>query len=94
MKDCKYSPSIGPKSMASTVACILSSAAESIAVEPAMMPPAPAMTCCDTSKTAMVMLKQFVMMVTARKVLKTHLKKIQDSKFARLLWSIIIWINS
>ena len=52
------------------------------------------MTCCDTSKTAMVMLKQFVMMVTARKVLKTHLKKIQDSKFARLLWSIIIWINS
>ena len=48
-----------------------------------------AATCCATSKTAIVILNVLVMSMTATKVLKTHLKKIQVSKLARLLWSII-----
>jgi len=44
----------------------------------------------NTSNTAMAILKQLVISITATKVLKTHLKKIQVSKLARLLWSIII----
>ena len=40
--------------------------------------------------TAIVILNVFVINMTATKVLNTHLKKIQVSKFARLLWSIII----
>ena len=70
--------------------CIFSSAEASTAVFPAMMPPLALMTFCVTSKTAMVMLNVFVINMTATKVLNTHLKNVHVSKFARLLWSIII----
>ena len=43
------------------------------------------MTCCATSNTAMVILKVFVISMTATKVLKIHLKKIHVSKLAKLL---------
>ena len=55
------------------------------AVLPEMIPALALTTCCATSKTAMVMLKVFVISMTATKVLKTHLKNIHVSKFARLL---------
>ena len=41
-----------------------------------MIPALELMTCWVTSKTAITMLKQFVMTMTATKVLKIHLKMI------------------
>ena len=44
--------------------------------------------------TFIVILNVFEIRVTARKVLKTHLKNVHVSKFARLLCSMSIWISS
>ena len=41
-----------------------------------------------------VILNVFEIRVTAKKVLKTHLKNVHVSKFARLLCSMSIWISS
>ena len=90
IKDCRNNPSRGPNSIAISVSSKFSRAEASIAVFPAMMPPLAFMTFCVTSKTAMVILNVFVINMTATKVLNTHLKNVHVSKFARLLWSIII----
>ena len=50
--------------------------------------------CCPMSNTAIVIVIVFEIRSTAKKVLNTHLKKIQVSKFARLLWLMTSWINS
>ena len=84
-KDCRNSPRSGPSSISSNVPRIDSSVDASTAVLPEMIPALALTTCCATSKTAMVMLKVFVISMTATKVLKTHLKNIHVSKFARLL---------
>ncbi len=76
--------------MASSVAM-----AESLtAVDAPMMPPLPEITVWQTSKTAITMLKQLEMSVTATKVLNIHLKMIQVSKFAKLLCSMMSCISS
>ena len=71
--------------MPSSVACILLKDDPSTAVLPPMTPPAEEITCWATSNTAIVILNVLVISMTATKVLKTHLKKIHVSKFARLL---------
>ena len=69
--------------------------AESLtAVDAPMMPPLREITFWQTSKTAITMLKQLEMSVTATKVLNIHLKMIQVSKFERLLCSMMSWISS
>ena len=68
---------------------MVSSVAASTAVEPEIRPALEFTTYWATSKTAMTMLKVLVISMTATKVLKIHLKKIQVSKFARLLCSMI-----
>ena len=93
-KDWQNSPISGPRSMPIRVSSSVSSAEPSTAVDPEINPPAPLITVWQTSNTAIVISKQLVISITATKVLKIHLKKIQVSKLARLLWSIIIWINS
>ena len=65
-----------------------------IAVDAPISPPLLAITVWQTSKTAMTILKQLEMSVTATKVLKIHLKMTQVSKFARLLCSMMSWISS
>ena len=72
----------------------MSRVVSSTAVFPAMMPLDSATTVWARSKTAMVMSKVLEMRVTATKVLNTQRKNVQVSKFARLLWSMTIWISS
>ena len=90
IKDCRNKPSKGPKSIAISVSSIVSNAEASMAVFPDMIPALAFITCCVTSNTAIVILNVFVINMTATKFLNTHLKKIQVSKFVRLLCSIII----
>ena len=94
MSDWKYSPISSPSSMCSMVSLIDASAESSTAVPAPIRPPAFDMTCCATSNTAIVMVKQFVIRYTATAVLNTHLKNIQVSKFARLLWAIMSCMSS
>ena len=94
IKDCRNKPSKGPKSIAISVSSIVSNAEASMAVFPDMIPALAFITCCATSNTAIVILNVFEIRVTARKVLKTHLKNVHVSKFARLLCSMSIWISS
>ena len=75
--------------MSISVSSRFSKAEASTAVDPEIIPAADVTTCCDTSNTAIVILNVFVMSITATNVLKIHLKKIQVSKFARLLCSMI-----
>ena len=84
-KDWRNRPINGPMSISIRVSSRVSKAAPSMAVVSEINPPAPLITFWQTSNTAMVILKQLVISITATKVLKTHLKKIQVSKLARLL---------
>ena len=63
-------------------------------VDAPMMPPLREITFWQTSKTAITILKQLEMSVTATKVLNIHLKMIQVSKFAKLLCSMMSCISS
>ena len=80
--------------MPSSVACIAVRVASLTDVLPEIRPPLREITCCATSKTAIVILNVFENQSHCQKVLKTHLKNVHVSKFARLLCSMSIWISS
>ena len=75
-KDCSQSPNRGPNSIASSSVRKLSSTSGVISVPFWIMPADCCITCWLTSKTASTILKVFVRIITATKVLNTHLKNI------------------
>ena len=94
MKDCMKIPRSSPTSRVSRVVRRSARAEASTSVLPEIRPELAFTTCCATSKTAIVMSKVLLTSITAIVVLKIHLKMIQVSKFARLLWSMISWMSS
>ena len=78
-------------SMASNVVCISPSApATSMLALPLITPALCCITCWDTSKTAITIVKVCVTKYTATVVLKIHLKNINVSTSCMLFFSIII----
>ena len=78
-KDCSQSPNREPNSIASSSVRRLSSTSGVISVPFWIMPADCCITCWLTSKTASTILKVFVRIITATKVLNTHLKNIHVS---------------
>lgn len=73
MEDWSHKPRSGPKSIPSRVVSSSVIISGVMSVEPWMSPPAWAMTLCDTSNTALTILKVLERMRMAQAVLKTHL---------------------
>ena len=93
-KDWSQSPNRGPNFIASSSVRRLSSTSGVISVPFWIMPADCWITCWLTSKTASTILKVFVRIITATKVLNTHLKNIHVSTSWRLLRSMSICISS
>ena len=79
-RDCTHSPSSGPKSMASSWACISGTiVSRSILVLPPITPDALATTLCATSNTPITIFHVLVTIRMAQAVLNTQRKNIQVS---------------
>lgn len=73
IEDWSHRPKSGPKSIPSRVVSSSVIISGVMSVEPWIRPPAWAITVCDTSKTAITMLKVFERMKMAQAVLNIHL---------------------